>query len=217
MNAAIQQGPIPGSALFVSVPRRDAKVRTRTAARTTRIAARRPIGIGPRAILVTNPACKATRRTARVRPVAPRVARRTWLYAGCLGSLLFSAAAFGLSFAVDTPRTLMARSDYVTAREAIAAQARAETGQCRELPPSARDICRAETRANERMRRAELDARYHGTVASAAEVQRVAAKARFDVSRARCNALDAQGRVDCLRSARAEESRALAAARPAST
>ena len=217
MNAAIQQGPIPGSALFVSAPRRAAPSRKRGASPTPRIAARRPIGIGPRAILVTNPACKSTRRTARVRTAPPRAARRTWLYAGCLGSLLFSAAAFGLTFAVDAPRTLMSRGDYAVAREAIASQARIEAGQCREQPPNARDICRAQARANERTRKAELDARYHGTVAAAAEAQRVAAKGRFEVSRARCNVLDAQGRVDCLRSARAEESRALAAARPAST
>lgn len=217
MNAAIQQGPISGSALFISSPRRDAPPRKRAAPKIAPIAARRPIGNGPRAILVTNPARKSTRRTPRLRTAPQRPARRTWLYAGCLGSLLFSAAAFGLTFAVDAPRTLMSRADYAMAREAIASQARAEAGQCREQAANARDVCRAQARANERTRRAELDARYHGTVAAAAEAQRVAAKARFDVSRARCNALDAQGRVECLRSARAEESRALAATRPAAT
>jgi len=215
MDAAIQQGPIPGSALFVS-GRLDVTKRKRAEAKQ-RVAARRRIGIGPRAILVTNPACKATPRTARAKPAARRAARRTSLYAGFLGSLLFSAAAFGLSYAVDAPRTLMSRADYLAARQEIASQARTENGRCRDEALAVRDVCRAQARASERVRKAELDARYHGTVAAAAEARRVATKARFEVTRAQCNALDAGERLTCLHSARAEETRALAMARSAAT
>jgi hypothetical protein len=217
MNAAIQHGPISGSALFLPARRRDAAASPRRDAKRPRIAARRPIGLGPRAILVTNPACKATPRIAREKPLARRAARRTSLYAGFLGSLLFSAAAFGLTYAVDAPRTLMSRSDYLAARQAIASDARAETGRCRAEAPSLRDVCRAQARATERVRKAQLDARYHGTVASATDAQRVAVKAQFDVTRARCNTLEAESRVQCLQSARADLARALALARAATT
>lgn len=217
MSAAIQQGPIPGSALFVPARRALAATRARTHAKVARVAGRRRIGLGRRAILVTNPASQATPRIARTKPVARRAARRTSLYAGFLGSLLFSAAAFGLTFAVDAPRTLMSRSDYLAAREAIVSQARAEAGRCRDEAAAARDVCRAQAHATERVRRAELDARYHGTVTAAAEARRVAAKARFEVTRARCNTMEAQERLECLHSARADEAKALAAVRSAST
>jgi hypothetical protein len=174
---------------------------------------RRAIGRGPRAILVTNPACKATPRRVSREPAVRRTARRTPLYASLLGSLLFSAAAFGLTFAVDAPRTLMSRPDYLSARQSIEAQARAALGRCRPLQPAARDVCRAEARAPARVDRAELDARYHGTVAAAADAQRVRAKAQFDVARARCNAMSSGERLACLQAARADEAHRLSALR----
>jgi hypothetical protein len=195
-----------------------ARAAAKAAANAKRVRySRRPIGIGPRAILVTNPACKATPRAVRVRAPVRRAARRTPLYAGLLGSLLFSAAAFGLSFAVDTPRTLMSRSDYVQARRAIESDARAAYGRCRTVEASSRDICRAEARAAERIRKAELDARYHGTVAAAADARLARVKAQFDVAKARCNVLHSEVRLQCLQSARVEEARAAAATRPAAT
>jgi hypothetical protein len=222
MRAAVQPGPVFGSALFVS-PRRPVAAAKHKRARAKRAAAsatqvrytRRPIGLGRRAILVTNPACKATPRVVRAKPVMRRAARRTPLYAGLAGSLLFSAAAFGLSFAVDTPRTLMARSDYVSARQAIESDARAAFGRCRAEPSSGRDVCRAEVRANERVAKADLDARYHGTVAAANDAKLARARARFEVARARCNALESGERLQCLQAARAEEAHGTAARRAA--
>jgi hypothetical protein len=211
MRAAIQQGPVFGSALFVSRHRVHARARRAVACAQRVRYSRRPIGIGPRAILVTNPACKATPRAVRAQPVARRATRRTPLYAGLAGSLLFSAAAFGLTFAVDTPRTLMSRGDYLQARQAIVSETRAAMGLCRAVEASARDICRAEARAAERIHRAELDARYHGTVAAAADVRLARAKARFEVARARCNALETDERLQCLHAARVDEAREAAA------
>ena len=216
MAATIPQGPVLGPALFV--PARRAKPAARRAAQPAPArAARRRIGLGPRAILVTNPACKSTPRRARVKAIPRRRARRLPLYAGFIGSVLFSAAAFGLSFAVDTPRTLMSRSDFVLARQAIQDETRAALGRCRSVEMPGREICRVEARAAERVHRAELDARYHGTVAAAAEVRVAQAKADFEVARARCNALTSAERLQCLQAARATEAKAVAAARPAAT
>lgn len=216
MAATIPQGPVLGSALFVPSRRAQSVPRARRDMPPAR-ASRRPIGLGPRAILVTNPACKVTPRAARAKPAPRRPARRTPLYAGFMASLLFSAAAFGLSFAVDSPRTLMSRSDYALARQAIETESRAAFGQCRGVGAAAREICRAQARAVERVHRAELDARYRGTVAAAADVRVARAKGDFEVARARCNALDSVERGPCLQAARGTEAKAVAAARPAAT
>ena len=216
MAATIPQGPVLGPALFVPSHRTKPLARARHGVPAARVS-RRPIGLGPRAILVTNPACKATPRAVRAKPVVRRPARRTPLYVGFMASLLFSAAAFGLSFAVDSPRTLMSRADYAAARQAIDAESRAALGQCRGVEAEAREICRAEARAAERIHRAELDARYRGTVAAAADVRVARAKAGFEVARARCNVLDSAQRGHCLELARTAEAKAVAAARPAAT
>jgi hypothetical protein len=220
MSAAIEEGPVFGSALFVSArrtaparpPRRDvspARARVRT---------RRPIGLGERAIIVTNPAGHASRRTVLAKPARRRRrASRTPLYASLAGALLFSAAAFGLSLAVDTPRTLMARPDYASARQAIESDVRAAIGRCRLVDVRERDVCKAQARAEARVRRADLDVRYRGTVAAANEAQLARAKAQFEVARARCDAAAGNARAECLSAARAEKSRAYAQARPATT
>jgi len=218
MAATIPQGRVLGSALFV--PSRRAKPAPRARGRREPVAprvTRRPIGLGARAILVTNPACKTTPRVVRAKPVARKPSRRTPLYAVFMATLLFSAAAFGLSFAVDSPRTLMSRSDYASARQAIESQTRAALGQCRAVEAATREICRAQARAAERVHRAELDARYRGTVAAAADLRVARAKGDFEVARARCNVLDAAERAQCLQAARTTEAKAVAAARPAST
>jgi hypothetical protein len=216
MAATIPQGPVLGPALFVASGRTKPAARRAQPPASARVARRR-IGLGPRAILVTNPACKSTPRKARLKVVPRRRARRLPLYAGFIGSVLFSAAAFGLSFAVDTPRTLMSRSDFVLARQAIQDETRAALGRCRSVEMPAREVCRVEARAAERVHRAELDARYHGTVAAAAEVRVVRAKADFEVARARCNSLASAERLECLQAARTTEAKAVAAARPAAT
>jgi hypothetical protein len=67
------------------------------------------------------------------------------------------------------------------------------------------------------VQRAQLAARYHGTVSSAAEVQQARVKATYDVARARCAAQVGDPRLDCLRAAREERNRALAEAAPTPT
>lgn len=143
--------------------------------------------------------------------------KRTTLVATLTGALLVSVTAFGISAAVDSPRSLMAPTDYSAARKAIEADAHAAASKCRDLESAARDLCKAEARADERVRKAELEAQYRGTVTAAAEVKLAKAKAEYDVAKARCADHRGEEKVSCLRSARAERGRALEAAKPAST
>jgi hypothetical protein len=58
-------------------------------------------------------------------------------------------------------------------------------GECRRLHEDARAICRVQARADDRIRRAELEARYRGTVASQRDIEQARARARHEVGRAR--------------------------------
>lgn len=143
--------------------------------------------------------------------------KRTTLFATLTAALLLSATAYGISAAVDSPRTLMSPDDYSTARKAIEADTRASLARCRDVDTAAREVCRAEARADESVRKAELEATYRGTVAAAADARLTRAKAKYEVARARCAGEPRESKLSCLRSARDEKSRALAAAKLASS
>lgn len=205
------EGPIPGSALFASrTPTRDSEnPRPPTLNR-------RQIGLGTRAIIVTNPAHTASRRVTALPMKRGTKMKRTTMYVSLAGALMFSAAAFGISSAVDTPRTLMSRGDYGVAKQAIETETRIALSACRSVEGTTRDICKAQARAGERVKKADLDARYHGTVSAAADAKLARAKAHYDVARAKCGTQPNEQRVDCLQQARAEKSRELADAKLAS-
>jgi hypothetical protein len=208
---ATHEGPILGSALFASgSPTRD------SANARSRVLNRRQIGLGARAIIVTNPAHMASRRVTGLPMKRGTKMKRTTLYVSLAGALMFSAAAFGISSAVDTPRTLMSRGDYGVAKQAIESETRVALSACRSVEGVARDICKAEARAEERVKKADLDARYHGTVSAAADAKLARAKAHYDVAKAKCGTQPNDQRVGCLQQARADKSRELSDAKLAS-
>ncbi len=143
--------------------------------------------------------------------------KRTTLFATLAGALLISATAYGISAAVDSPRSLMSPTDYSVAKKAIESDARGALARCRDADNQARDICKAEARADERVRKADLEAQYRGTVAAAADARLARAKASYEVAKARCADQRGEDKLTCLRSARAEKAKALEAAKLAST
>jgi len=210
MRAATLQGPIARSALVVC----PTQVSENTAAR---VHARRQIGRGARAIIETDPALvKRRRHVTRPGPKTRRM-KTTTLFATIAGALLVSATAYGIGAAVDTPRTLMSPVDYSVAKKMIEVKAHEAVALCRDQESRQRDICKAEARAEERVRKAELDAQYRGTVAAAADARLARVKAQYDVAKARCGDQRGEDKLSCLRAARAEKAKAVEAAKLAST
>jgi len=207
MSAMPQSGPVQGPALLVHE------------GAGTRIPARRHIGSGARDVIVTRPARTAPRR------IVPRPAtekrnpvKRPTLYAtSFLALLLTSITAVGIGASVDTPRTLMSPADYAAGKRAIETQSRMALGKCRGLSAVEKEVCRAEVRADERIQKAELVARYHGTVAAAQDARNARVKATYDVARAKCGGQPAEARMTCLHAAREERNRRMAGATAAAT
>ena len=143
--------------------------------------------------------------------------KRTKLFVTSFIALfLVSIAAFGIGAAVDTPRTLMSPADFSTAKKMIESESRVALGRCRDLQGSGKDVCKAEVRAEERVKKSDLTARYHGTVMAAGEARQVRVKASYDVARARCTTRSGEERIDCLRAARDDKNKSLADAKLAS-
>jgi hypothetical protein len=143
--------------------------------------------------------------------------QRTTLVTAVAGACLFSAAAFGIGAAMTSPATLMSPGDYAHERGLLDRATDAAQARCRGFKEGALAICRAEVDAGDRTRRAELDARYYGTVEAAATARLVAARAQFDVARVKCTVRPAEEKAACLTAARMAEAKAVAAAKLAST
>ncbi len=139
------------------------------------------------------------------------------LYGSILGLVVASVAAVGIGASLESPRSLMTRLDYTEARQGMDSGTRSALAQCRSLEGAAKGLCRATARADERVRKAELEARYRGTVESESEVRLAKLRGAFEVARARCNEHSGEARSACLTSARSEHSRALADARASTT
>ncbi len=137
--------------------------------------------------------------------------KRNTVYVTAFFAVFLSVAALGIGAAVDTPRTLMSRADYSQARKAIESETRTVFATCRNESGAARDVCKAEARAAESMRLADLSARYHGTVAAAEDSRLARVKARFELAKARCGSQSGEARAECLRSAREDRGRAIEA------
>ena len=121
-----------------------------------------------------------------------------------------SLAAVGIRAAVDTPPSLMSPVDYRQLKGGLEAETRLALGRCRDAATTEREVCRAEVRAEERVKKAQLNARYYGTVAAQGEAVAARAKAAYDVARARCAARNGEDRADCLRAARTDRNKELA-------
>jgi hypothetical protein len=142
--------------------------------------------------------------------------KRTTLFATIVGAVVLSATALGISAAVDAPRSLMSPVDYGAHKKAIEAETHAALAKCRDQESQARDLCKAEVKADDRIRKADLEAQYRGTVAAAADAKLARAKAQYDLARAKCGDQRGEDKISCMRTARSEKARALSDAKYAS-
>ncbi len=146
---------------------------------------------------------------ARAAPAAFPV-KTVRIAASAFGAFLLGAAAYAVSAALDSPPTLMARPDYEQALGRIEAATRASLQRCRGGSAQARLGCATEARAVDRARRAQLDARYYGTVEAKTRARLAQARAEFEIARARCGDVPAAERAACVHAARSDTARAVA-------
>ena len=133
--------------------------------------------------------------------------KRTTVFFTAIFAAALSLAALGISASVDMPSTLMSPTVYEQLKGEIEADSRLAMGNCRRSEGLEREVCRAEARSIERVKKAELYARYHGTVSAQEEIRVAHAKAAYDVAKARCGAHSGDARYNCLRAARAEHTK----------
>ena len=97
-------------------------------------------------------------------------------YGTFAGLCAVSVAAVGIGAGFDAPRSLMTRQDYAQAKKELDAQWRLALAQCRDLEDARKSPCRTVARADDQVRKAELEVRYLGTVTAESDAR--AARAR---------------------------------------
>ena len=211
MRAFSLEGPVFGPALFHFV--------AGDLSRRLPVYSRTPIGYGPRAIVRTDPARITTRRVSRARLQQQRKPRkaRAPVYAAFLGVLMLGVAAVGIGASGEPSRALMTRATYTAVRHSIESETRLALAQCRVLEGADKDRCRAQARGDDRVRKAELEARYAGTTTALYDVKLARARAAYEVARASCGDLAGDERVQCLQNARTVRAKALEAANASAT
>jgi hypothetical protein len=124
------------------------------------------------------------------------------------GAIITSAAAIGIGSGVSTPET-MTKSEYEAALRGIELIRSEILAACEVESGFAKDICRAEVSADEIVRVADIEKRFRRTHDAAREAQRARIDAKYQVARAKCQAIGGFKRDRCLISAHASRGRAL--------
>lgn len=119
-------------------------------------------------------------------------------------ALATSASAFG---------GLLSKEEIKSTQDRIAAEFKTEKQACENRSGNAKDICMAEVKGNERVAKAELEARDKGTSKARQEALVAKAEANYDVATERCDDLAGNPKAVCIKDAKAALVKAKADAR----
>lgn len=111
------------------------------------------------------------------------------------------AMAIGLVFGAAAMAQSMSKDQYRSAEAGIAANYKAGKAACELFYGHANDLCMTEADGDERVARAELDARYEPSVRAAYEVLIARAEARYAIAIEKCADRAGSVRDDCARAA----------------
>jgi hypothetical protein len=120
------------------------------------------------------------------------------------------AAAMSPSFA---SAATMAKADYSATKARIGVDYKADQALCASLKANAKDICSLEAKGKEKVALAELEFAYSGKPADGTKVRVATAEAAYAVAKEKCDDLAGNAKDVCVTQAKADEVKALAAAK----
>ena len=123
------------------------------------------------------------------------------------------AISIGLAFSIGAIAQTMSPEQYRSGKDRIAADHKAASMACDALAGNTKDICKAEAGGNDRVARAQLDAKYQPSLDASYKLRIARAEADLAVATERCD--DKAGNVKdvCVKEARAAEASAKAEAK----
>ena len=125
------------------------------------------------------------------------------------GAAISSVAAIGIAASTADESRALGREEYETELRFVASSRGEAIVHCEQLAGSAREICRTEAQAREMVRVAEVENDFRRNQQAARALQRARIDARYQVERARCNALGGFKRDRCMVDVHAVRGRSL--------
>jgi hypothetical protein len=113
---------------------------------------------------------------------------------------------------IDNAKVAMS-AEYRAEKDRIEADAKVAKAKCGDLKDNAKDICKAEAKATEKVAMAELENKRHGTPHSQYEVEKTKAETAYDVAKEKCEDKAGADVSACKKSAKADEKAAIAMAK----
>jgi hypothetical protein len=107
----------------------------------------------------------------------------------------------------------ISKADYAAGKSRISAAYKSDKAACGSLTGNAKDICKEEAKAKEKVARAELEYSYTGKAADRNKVLVVKAKSDYAVAKERCDDMTGNNKNVCVQEAKAVEKKALADAK----
>lgn len=122
------------------------------------------------------------------------------------------AAALGLCFAAPSfgADGMLSKDEYKSQKDRIEADYKMAKERCDALKDNAKDICQQEAKGNEKIAKAELDARNKGTDKARKEAAEAKIDAQYEIAKEKCDDLKGNDKDVCVKDAKAVEQRAKA-------
>jgi hypothetical protein len=110
----------------------------------------------------------------------------------------------GAGLAADT----MSKDQYKSEKERIDADGKAAREKCKDLKANAKDICMAEAKGNEKVAKAELEAKQKDTPHARYNLAVAKADVEYNVAKEKCDDLKGKDKKSCEKDAKAAHNQA---------
>ncbi len=97
----------------------------------------------------------------------------------------------------------MTKAEYGMAKDQIKADYKAAKASCNSLNGNAKDICVVEAKGNEKVGKADLEARYTGKAKAQYNLRLAKAEAAYDVAKEKCDDVTGNAKNVCVKEAKA--------------
>jgi hypothetical protein len=104
----------------------------------------------------------------------------------------------------------ISKEEYATAKDRISAVFKADKSACAALSGNAKDICREQAKAKEKISRAEIEYGYSGKAADASKVTVAKADGAYSIAKEMCDDKSGNAKSVCREEAKAVHTKAIA-------
>ena len=107
----------------------------------------------------------------------------------------------------------LSKDEYKTGKSRISADYKADKAQCDSLAANAKDVCKEEAKAKEKVAKAELEYNYTGKASDHNKLLKTQAETNYDVAKEKCDDKAGNDKDVCVKEAKAAKTAALANAK----